>query len=339
MPDEGTITSVSEHPVLRSYWHPVLRATDLADEPVARTLLTEGIVLYRGADGRPVAAPDRCTHREAPLSAGRMLDGCLQCPYHGWTFGADGRCVRVPSNEPNVPVPPKAHLRTLHCVERYGLVWVCPGEPAAGIPDIPQESDPAFRRINVEVQTWHTSALRMVDNFLDISHFPWVHVATFGSATEQVVPSFELTDIGDFHGYEYEVEVANTNEAGRRSAGATAATLTRQMTTGFSLPFTCRSTIRYETGLEHILLLCSTPIDDVTSYFTFVVWRNDDFSVPAEEVIRFDRAIGEEDRKMLEKLDGPFPLERGVLCDVRADRTGVEWRRRLVALLDGGAGG
>src|SRR3712207_7934423 len=56
--------------------------------------------------------------------------------------------------------------------------------------------------------------------------------------------------------------------------------------------FTVRSTIRYETGLEHILLLLSTPVDDENAYFTFVVWRNDDFSVPAEEVIRFDRAIG-----------------------------------------------
>jgi phenylpropionate dioxygenase-like ring-hydroxylating dioxygenase large terminal subunit len=326
-------SSIAGNPALRSYWHPVLRATDLGPEPVARTLLTERIVLYRGASGAIAAAPDRCPHREAPLSAGRVSDGCLQCPYHGWTFDGEGRCVAVPSNEPHVPVPPKAHLKTMHCVERYGLVWVCPGEPAAGIPELPQEADPAFRRINVEVQTWHTSALRMVDNFLDISHFPWVHVATFGDATERVVPTFELTQLGDFHGYAYEVEVTNASDDANRVTGMAAKTLTREMTSGFSLPFTCRSTIRYETGLEHIILLLSTPVDDVTSYFSFVIWRNDDFSVPAEEVIRFDRAVGEEDRKMLERLDGPFPLERGALCDVRADRTGVEWRRRLKELL------
>ena len=73
------------------------------------------------------------------------------------------------------------------------------------------------------------------------------------------------------------------------------------MTTGFHLPFDVRSTIQYETGLEHILLLLSTPIDDVTSLFTFVVWRNDDFSVPADEVMRFDMAIGAEDKRMLER--------------------------------------
>ena len=76
------------------------------------------------------------------------------------------------------------------------------------------------------------------------------------------------------------------------------------MTTGFHLPFAVRSTIHYETGLDHILLLLSTPVDDVTSLFTFVVWRNDDFTVPADEVLRFDQAIGAEDQLMLERVPG-----------------------------------
>ena len=105
------------------------------------------------------------------------------------------------------------------------------------------------------------------------------------------------------------------------------------MTSGFALPFTCRSTIRYETGLEHILLLLSTPVDDVTSYFTFVVWRNDDGTVPADEVIAFDRAIGAEDKAMLERIGGVLPLDQQATTSVKADRASVEWRRRLAALL------
>ena len=74
----------------------------------------------------------------------------------------------------------------------------------------------------------------------------------------------------------------------------------RRMSTGFHLPFTVRSTIHYETGFDHLLLLCAAPMDDTTSYFTFVIWRNDDFSVPGEDVITFDRAIGAEDKVMLD---------------------------------------
>jgi hypothetical protein len=106
------------------------------------------------------------------------------------------------------------------------------------------------------------------------------------------------------------------------------------MTTGFHLPLAVRSTIAYETGLVHIILLLATPIDEVTSYFTFVIWRNDDFDVPAEDVIQFDRAIGEEDRVMLERLSGELPMERTALVSVRADKASVEWRRRFAGLLE-----
>ena len=94
-----------------------------------------------------------------------------------------------------------------------------------------------------------------------------------------------------------------------------------------------RSTIRYADGLEHILLLSSTPIDEVTSLFTFVVWRNDDFSVDAQEVVSFDRAIGAEDKAMLEQVPGPLPLGRTDLVSVQSDKPSVEWRRRFLDLL------
>ena len=69
--------------------------------------------------------------------------------------------------------------------ERYGLVWSCLGDPVAGIPDIAQEDDPSFRRINNPVEAWATSATRMTDNFLDIAHFPWVHTAPSGGGSRR----------------------------------------------------------------------------------------------------------------------------------------------------------
>jgi phenylpropionate dioxygenase-like ring-hydroxylating dioxygenase large terminal subunit len=242
--------------------------------------------------------------------------------------------VRVPSAADHVPPPPRAHLSTLASAERYGLVWVCLGSTPVdgpdGIPVVAHEHDPAFRRINTPVDVWHTSATRMTDNFLDITHFPFVHVGTFGRAQDTRVPRFELEELDDgWFGYRYEVRASNT-DLGTLASGQDADVVERAMTSGFHLPFDVRSTIRYGTGLEHILLLLSTPIDDVTSYFTFVVWRNDDFSVSAEEVIRFDLAIGAEDKRMLELVDGVLPLDQTSLVSVQADKCSVEWRRRLV---------
>lgn len=325
-----------DNPALLDHWYVVAEGADLAAGPVAVRLLDRALVVWRGPDGEVVVAPDRCPHREAPLSAGTVTGGCLVCPYHGWTFGTAGQCVEVPSSGVGRPVPPAAHLPTVHAAERYGLVWVCLGEPAAEIPVIAADDDPSYRRINSGVDTWATSTTRMTDNFLDISHFPYVHVGTFGIEANREVPKIEITELDEhFVGYEYTVEVGN--EAGATSSGIDARVVTRRMTTGFNLPFTVRSTIHYETGLDHLILLCSTPVDDTTSYFTFVIWRNDDFSVPAEEVIAFDRAIGAEDKVMLEKVPGVLPLEQNRTVSVQSDKPSVEWRRRLTKLLAGGS--
>ncbi len=318
---------------LLDHWYVVAASDDVRPGPIAVQLLGRRVVLWRGPDGTVVTAPDRCPHREAPLSRGTIEGGCLVCPYHGWTFGNGGRCVRVPSAADGVPPPPRAHLRTARCTELYGMVWVCLGDPAAEIPAMPWEHDPAFRRINTPVEVWRTSAARMTDNFLDVAHFPWVHTGTFGRRQDTHVAKMELAELDDeFFGFRFDV-TANNSDAGAVASGQASAVVHRSMSTGFHLPFTVRSTIHYDTGLDHILLLLSTPIDDVTSYFTFVVWRNDDFSVPADEAIRFDLAIGAEDKAMLEQLDGILPLDQTTLVSVQSDRCSVEWRRRLAELM------
>ncbi len=329
---EGLLTS---NAALEGYWYAVSSADEVRPGPIGVGLLGKRYVVWRGDDDQLIAAPDRCTHREAQLSRGKLVDGCLECMYHGWRFGSEGRCVLVPSSGPDAAIPPKAHLPTVRAVEKYGLVWICPGEPVADIPDIPQEDDPAFRRLNTATQHWATSTTRMVDNFLDISHFPFVHVGTFGLAQETEVPRIEISGLDSgYTGYEYEVLVRN-DEAGQAVSGLDAPTLQRKMSTGFVLPTTVRSTILYETGLEHIILLLSTPVDDVTSIFNFVVWRNDDFSVPPEEILSFDLAIGAEDQVMLETMPGVLPMDQTATVSVQSDRPSVEWRRQFAALLAG----
>ncbi len=323
----------SDHEVLRHYWYPVAEPDDLIDGPHGVTLLGEKLVLWRSPAGTVVAAPDRCPHREAPLSIGSLADGVLSCAYHGWGFADEGECVSIPSSGPGSAIPKTAHLPCVSAQECYGLIWLCLGEPVAPIPAMAWEDDDTFRRINSGVEVWRTSATRMVDNFLDISHFPWVHTGTFGAGQATEVPHIDLGQLDDdFFGYGYEVDAANPEEATLIS-GSDDDVVHRWMSTGYALPLLVRSTIRYADGLEHILLLCSTPIDDVTSYFTFVVWRNDDFTVDGQEVIAFDRAIGAEDKAMLERVPGPLPLGQTDMVSVQSDKPSVEWRRRLVELL------
>src|SRR5690349_7791877 len=152
----------ADNAALDGFWYAVALAREVTTEPRAVTILGRHLAIWRDGEGRVVALPDRCSHRNAPLSYGQVQDGCLVCPYHGWTFDGRGACVLVPSAGPDAAIPPRAHLQPHHCVERYGLVWVCPGEPGAGIPEMPGEADPSFRRFNNPVERWSASATRMV---------------------------------------------------------------------------------------------------------------------------------------------------------------------------------
>ncbi len=315
-------------PALRTQWYAVTDATGVAGSPVAVTLLGERYVLWRRADGTVAAASDRCPHREAPLSDGSVSNGCLVCPYHAWAFDADGVCVAVPSSGPGAHIPAAAKLQLAPVRERYGLVWLCPGAPDGDLPEIPQDADASFRRETSGVETWHVSATRMVDNFCDVAHFPYVHAGTIGPDTEPTVAPVHVEALdGEFVGYRYSVDVHDEHANVVRQA----------MSTAFQLPFVVRSSTRYESGPraghDRVLLLCTTPVDDVTSLFTFVSWRNHDHDLSTEEFLAFDRAIGAEDRAMLERIGGVLPLEQSSTVSVRADRLSVEWRRRFAALL------
>ena len=327
--------------VLGNFWHAVATSDSVESEIFSVRLLHNDYVLWRTPDGQIVAALDSCTHRQAPLSKGTLEDGCLRCPYHGWLFGDEGHCLEVPSASEGLPIPPKANLKSLYVEEKYGLVWLCPNEPDAPIPEVAADSDSSFTRLNTKMQIWNTDSTRMIDNMLDISHFPYTHRGTFGIEQETVVPRIKLEQLDEtFFGYGYEVKINNVGSTKVMSGGGDDI-VKLFMTTGFALPFSVLSTMSYETGVEQKLFMTAAPIEEGKSIYTFVIWRNDDVSALVEhdrtianEVIDLELAVVLEDQMMLEKLEGQLPLEQGALVDVQSDKPSLEWRRRYKKLVD-----
>ncbi|MGZ0218642.1 MAG: Rieske 2Fe-2S domain-containing protein [Acidimicrobiales bacterium] len=327
---------------LDNCWYAVA-TTDAIGSGLTRVELRDrAYAIWRTPDGRITAVHDRCSHREARLSNGSVEDGCLRCPYHGWSFGDEGRCVDVPSSGPGAAVPPGAHLTALPIDERYGLVWLCPGDPVNPVPAIGVDDDPAFTRLNTAMQTWDCAATRMIDNMLDVAHFPYTHAGTFGREQEQEVPKFSLAQLDDtFYGYEYSVVINNEGEAKTMSGGGDDV-IGLDMSTGFVLPFSVRSTMSYENGIEQVLFMTAAPMTTANgtgpprSMFTFVLWRNDDVSESGQGIVDFELEVALEDQRMLESLSGELSLGHGALVDVVSDRASVEWRRRFSALTDTG---
>jgi len=133
--------------------------------------------------------PDTCRHFQAQLSLGTIVRVCaeagLQCPYHGWTFGSSGRCLRIPQLTEGRSIPASANLPSYRALERYGLVWVNLEQTSSnGIPDFPEFDDPSFRKLRLtESEPMRTSSTRMVMATLDDTHFPWVHEGILGDRT------------------------------------------------------------------------------------------------------------------------------------------------------------
>ena len=126
-------------------WFPVARSTEVGTTPVPVGAGGAAWVVVRlRPDAEVSAFPARCPHRLVPLAAGTVVDGTLQCPYHGWRFGADGRCAEVPSLGPEGTPPPRADLRVPVVEERHGWIWLAPG-PADAPPPAPA-ADPTVER-------------------------------------------------------------------------------------------------------------------------------------------------------------------------------------------------
>src|SRR5271155_746726 len=106
---------------------------------VARRLLGLDLVLWRSREGIRCWR-DLCIHRGAKLSLGRLCADRVVCPYHAWEYSSNGQCVLMPSN-PNQPPPAKARAETYQAREKYGMVWVCVGEPLSDIPRFPYGED------------------------------------------------------------------------------------------------------------------------------------------------------------------------------------------------------
>ena len=138
-----------KHPVFRRFWYPTFALSELEAGPRPFELLGEKLVLWLVEPGVPAAAHDRCPHRSARLSGGiKVVNGNIQCGYHGWEFDNSGTCKKIPQlNGAEVPPDPRNCVKSYHCEARYGYAWVCLEEPLEDIPYIQHSDDPNFRQV------------------------------------------------------------------------------------------------------------------------------------------------------------------------------------------------
>jgi vanillate O-demethylase monooxygenase subunit len=163
---------------LRNAWYCVGIGSDLPDGKLTHIkVLGENVLLYRRGSGEVSAIGDTCPHRFAPLHQGKLVDGVVQCPYHGLRFDQTGQCVHNPHG--NGTIPKSAKVPCWVAVEKYGIIWLWMGDKEkADVAEIPDFQQVAPRdgwatihgHLNVAA---HYELL--TDNLMDLSHVPFLH--------------------------------------------------------------------------------------------------------------------------------------------------------------------
>lgn len=171
-------------------WFPVADSSSLtsgSSTPFA--LLDERLLLMTDNAGTPAVFRDTCPHRGAQLSLGRFDGTTMQCPYHGWEFATDGRCVHQPAHPDRDP-PAASGLPPLRTTERYGLVWACLGDDPQALPEYPFFDDYAGLSLVLDPAPLASSGPRIIENFLDLAHFPYVHAGYLGEVPHTAIDRY-----------------------------------------------------------------------------------------------------------------------------------------------------
>jgi vanillate O-demethylase monooxygenase subunit len=324
------------HPALRRAWHPVAAASEVGAEPLGVRLLGQHWVVARVA-GELVAFEDRCPHRLAPLSAGRVEDGGLRCGYHGWLYDGAGACVEIPALGAGATIPPRARLTSAAGVaERYGVVWLAPQAPLAPILDVAEDGDPDYVAAYAAVTASVGPGL-MIDNFLDTAHFPFVHAATIGGSGVAQVEDIVVERDGLGMVVRYEHDFANHDDPAV-AAGTRPLVQRRRLAYTYGAPFSVSLRMdMLDAGNTDVIALFVQPVDADSSVLHIFILRKGDRTGPAEmdAFVKYELAITEEDLVIQERYrDRSLPLDLTTEVHTKADRMTVELRRILADLVE-----
>jgi nitrite reductase/ring-hydroxylating ferredoxin subunit len=190
----------ANEPAIPNRWYGVFRSSALRLQPTAVRRFGLPIVLYRRADGSAVALLDRCPHRGAALSRGRVLGNEIECPYHAFRFDSNGRCTAMPCEGPGARIPAGMEVPAFPVREAHGLIWLWWGATpeALGLSELPPlpwlaaiPEGPDVARSEMEY-TWPASIHRTIEANFDAHHAPVIH--SFG------VPKLgRLTQVSSAH--------------------------------------------------------------------------------------------------------------------------------------------
>lgn len=175
----------ANEPFVRNAWYIAAWPEEIEEGIVARIIMNEPLIIFRGPDGKAAVLEDRCCHRGAPLSHGSKTDKGVECGYHGLVFDGTGACVAIPGQD---SISAKTRVRSYPVVERQQIIWIWMGDPAKAdeslIIDYPFHDQPEKWPHKKSTFVIGANYMMMMDNLMDLSHLAYVHRKTIGGSPD-----------------------------------------------------------------------------------------------------------------------------------------------------------
>jgi len=175
--------------MIRNQWYAILESKNVKKGRVTGVRrLGENLALWRTGNNEIACIANKCVHRGASLSAGKMIKDNLQCPFHGLQYDAQGKVVLIPANGKAQPIADYYKVASYATKELHDFIWIFWGDKAENLPELPffKDIDKSFSYITT-VSPWPMHYTRCIENQLDVAHLPFVHSTTIGSGNDTVV--------------------------------------------------------------------------------------------------------------------------------------------------------
>lgn len=193
--------------MIPNQWYIVMDSSQVKAKPVGVIRMGEKLVFWRDDIGKVSCLRNKCAHRGAELSKGKVIGGHLRCPFHGFEYDTSGRVTLIPANGKNKPVPEHFKVHSYPTYEAHDFIWIWWGNnPAKDLPPprFFEDIDYTFSYGKI-YDHWHAHYSRVIENQLDVAHLPFVHHNTIGRGGLTLVdgPGMEWKDDNMFLVYFY----------------------------------------------------------------------------------------------------------------------------------------
>jgi phenylpropionate dioxygenase-like ring-hydroxylating dioxygenase large terminal subunit len=296
-------------------WLPVA-FSDYVKEIYDTTLVGKDILIWKRKD-KLVALSNRCPHRLAKLSRGKVIGDEIECPYHGWRFDPEGRLTLVPSIGERINVK----LEKYYVKEKYGIIWVALKEPSGDIPYIEEWYDDRFRKIKCGPYHINANPFRVLENLLDVSHFPYVHNGYLGNPSYPKIPEYDakITEEGVVA---ENIKVWQPNPDG--TGEGKYFTYTYKILRPLFLYFSKESD-----GKIFSMIFSIKPESKGKSTVFAWIFMNYAYEVDEEQIRRFEDTIIFQDKEVLEAQPYEYYLDLKKEIHVKADKASILYRHYL----------